>query len=121
LSTVLGGRGHGRVFAGIGLGIFIDVGHFGFHAFDVAGLFALAGLLVVLAVVLLALAFALFGRLVGALGLLWLAVVAIVLVSVLGVFHFPFGDEVEVAQHGTGGLGEGFLVLISAQKRIDGG
>src|SRR6185312_15874611 len=100
LAAVLGGRGHGRVFAGIGLGIVVDIGHVGFHAFDVACFFAFAGLLVFFRLGLFVLAFALFGRLVGTLGLIGLAVIGVVFVGSIAVVEFALGNQVEIAQHG---------------------
>ena len=118
-AAVLGGRGHGRVFAGFAGGVLVGIGHVAVDAVDIAGLFAFAAALVVLGVRLLAFALALFGGLVGALGLVGLLVVAVLFVAGVGVFHLAFGHEVEVAQQGARGAGEFVLVLVAGEQLVE--
>ena len=81
----------------VGLGVLVAVGHVGFHALDIAALFAFAGLLVVLALGLLVFAFALLLVLFRTLCLLGLIVLAGLLITVGRVLHIALGDQVQIA------------------------
>src|SRR5690606_38579734 len=114
-ARILGRRRHGRVFAGFGGRVLIGIGHVRFHALDIAGFFRLAGLLVLLAVLAVVLALALFGRLVGTLALFGFLVAALFLVGRIGIVQLAFGHQIEVAQQRLGRAREFVLVFVASQ------
>src|SRR5690606_213934 len=80
--------------------------------------FAVPGLLVLLAVGTVAVALALFGRLVGALALVGLLVLALFLIRGIGIVQLAFGHQIEVAQQHLGGLAELVLIFVAGQQVV---
>src|SRR5690606_28121201 len=120
-AAILGGRRHGGIFAGFRLLVLVGIGHVRFHALDVAGIFAFAGLLVVGGVLALAFAFTLLGRLVGVLAVLGLLALVGLLAVLGGIVEFALGHEVEIAEKGLRGLAELVLVLVELEQLFERG
>src|SRR5690606_36743931 len=121
LAAVIVGRSHRRFVTGIRGRVLVDIGHRGFHAFDVAGLIAVASGIVLVGIRALVLARAFLGSLVAALRLLGLLIVAFAVLALVVLVELAVRHHVEVAQQSPGSPGELLLVLEARRQRIERG